>query len=154
MANERASRPQALSAHLGFWMRLVSNHISEAFAQKLRANGATVAEWVVLRTLYEGEATPSAVADAVALSRGQVSKVVETLSQRGLVARAEAAPDRRYRNLRLSPAGEALLPRLAALADANDEEHFGSLSAEERKRLMELLMKCAATSRPFRAPVT
>ena len=45
-----------LESHLGYWLRYVSNHVSHAFALKVAARGVTVAEWVVLRELYDGEA--------------------------------------------------------------------------------------------------
>jgi hypothetical protein len=37
-----------LTAHLGYWLRFVSNHVSLAFARKLESRGVTVADWVVL----------------------------------------------------------------------------------------------------------
>ena len=48
-----------LTAHLGFWLRIVSNHVSHAFAGKLAAKGVTAAEWVMMRALY-GKDPPSA----------------------------------------------------------------------------------------------
>ena len=42
-----------LTAHLGYWLRYVSNHVSHAFARKVEARGVTVAEWVLLRQLLE-----------------------------------------------------------------------------------------------------
>ncbi|MEI9903207.1 MAG: hypothetical protein WDN06_03970 [Asticcacaulis sp.] len=50
--------PSHLEAHLGYWMRFVSNHVSQAFARKVEAHGVTVAEWVVLRELFEGAMPP------------------------------------------------------------------------------------------------
>ncbi len=40
-----------LEAHLGYWLRYVSNHVSHAFALKVAAHGVSVAEWVVMREL-------------------------------------------------------------------------------------------------------
>lgn len=42
-----------LTAHLGYWLRYVSNHVSQAFARKVEANGVTVAEWVLMRRLLD-----------------------------------------------------------------------------------------------------
>ena len=36
----------ALDAHLGYWLRAVSNHVSHAFKTKVERHGVTVAEWV------------------------------------------------------------------------------------------------------------
>jgi len=152
MKNERKSEPSPLTAHLGFWMRMVSNQVSETFAKKVEAEGVSVAEWVVLRTLFGRGGAPSAVAEAVGLSRGQVSKVVDALVRRGLVLRKESGSDRRYQELHLSPAGEAIVPRLAVLADANDQTHFAALDAAERRKLLDLLKKVAAAIPSPRVP--
>ena len=42
-----------LETHLGYWLRFVSNHVSHAFSLKLQARDVTVAEWVVLRELFD-----------------------------------------------------------------------------------------------------
>ena len=42
-----------LEAHLGYWLRAVSNHVSHGFKTKVERHGVTVAEWVVLRALFE-----------------------------------------------------------------------------------------------------
>lgn len=39
--------PSPLEAHLGFWLRFVSNHASTRFQQQLEAKGVTFTEWVV-----------------------------------------------------------------------------------------------------------
>ena len=44
--------PSDLTAHLGFWLRAVSNEVSQAFAAKLASRDVTVAEWVTLRSLF------------------------------------------------------------------------------------------------------
>ncbi len=142
-ANQNASR---LTAHIGFWMRLVSNHVSQAFARKLEASGVTVAEWVILREMYGGDETtsPSAVAELTGLTRGAVSKLISRLLSKGLVTRNESARDRRYQDIQLTDAGVSLVPHLAQLADENDEEFFGVLSRSERRTLTTLLKKTAA----------
>lgn len=134
-----------LQSHIGFWMRLVSNSVSQAFAAKLEQTGVTVAEWVVLREMY-GEAgitTPSQVAELTHLTRGAVSKLLERLLQKGLMTRTESKEDRRYQDIQLTAAGRKLVPQLAALADQNDEEFFSSLSANERAQLTRILKKLA-----------
>ena len=45
--------PSAPEAHLAYWLRFVSNHVSQAFGQKLQARDVTVAEWVLLRSLFD-----------------------------------------------------------------------------------------------------
>ena len=73
MATPKTDRIEAsqLTKHIGFWMRLVSNHVSYAFARKVEASGVTVAEWVVLREMYGRDDTtsPSAVAELTEIVR-------------------------------------------------------------------------------------
>ncbi len=135
----------ALACHTGFWLRLVSNHVSHSFARKLAGSGVTVAEWVILREIFEaGETSPGRLAASSGLTRGAVSKLVDRLFRKGLVSRAEADQDRRFQHVGLTAAGRTLVPRLAALADRNDEEFFYGLSARERETLVATLKKLVA----------
>ena len=57
------ARVSSREAHLGYWLRMVSNHVSHAFGQKVADEDVTVAEWVVLRELLaQGITTPSTIA--------------------------------------------------------------------------------------------
>jgi DNA-binding MarR family transcriptional regulator len=133
----------AIRASAGYWLRVVSNAVSHAFAKQLAATGVTVAEWVILREMYSGDQTtsPSVVADMTGLTRGAVSKLIERLLQKGLVTRAEAAGDRRYQEIKLTAAAKKLVPKLASIADENDESFFSALTPSERGALMALLVK-------------
>ena len=126
----------ALTDHLGYLLRQLSNHVSQGFAQNLAAEGVTVAEWVFMRELYDEEALPSVrLAERLGMTRGAITKLGDRLMARGLILRGSAAADRRVQALRLTAAGRALVPQLAALADANDAHFFGHLSATERQAL-------------------
>lgn len=137
----------ALEAHIGFWMRMVSNHVSHAFARKLEDSGATVAEWVVLRKMYssrDSATSPSAVADLTGFTRGAVSKLISRLLEKGLVTRRESSADRRYQDIELTKAAIALVPKLAKLADENDREFFGVIPRSDRETLKEILQRIVA----------
>ncbi len=157
MATKKSGKIAAsrLTMHIGFWMRLVSNHVSYAFARKLDSSGVTVAEWVVLREMYGGDDTtsPSVVAELSGLTRGAVSKLISRLLEKGLVTRKESSGDRRFQDIELTPAAVAIVPKLAKLADANDEEFFGVLSRSDRKALTGVLKKTAALHNLTKVPV-
>ena len=129
-----------LEQHLGYWLRYVSNHVSHAFALKVAARGVTVAEWVVLRELYDGESAPSALAGRLGMTRGAISKLADRLIAKGFIARRASAGDRRFQTLALTRQGRALTPKLAALADQNDEEFFAPLDRATREAI-ETAMK-------------
>jgi DNA-binding MarR family transcriptional regulator len=144
-----------LEAHVGYWMRLVSNHVSHAFRLKLEEQGVTVAEWVVLRQLVEqGQIAPSALAQSLGLTRGAVSKLVERLVSKGLVTRDQSEADRRYQALELTSSGRRLVPRLAHLADENDAEYFGYLTDGQRQELIALLRSIAERRQLKEPPLT
>jgi DNA-binding MarR family transcriptional regulator len=145
----------ALQSHIGFWLRFVSNHVSHSFARKLAGSGVTVAEWVILREIFEAaESSPSRLAASSGLSRGAVSKLVDRLFHKGLVTRTEAGEDRRFQDIQLTVDGRELVPKLAALADRNDEEFFAKISAKERETLVAILKKLVAANRLKKIPTT
>jgi len=131
-----------LKKHAGFWLRFVSNHVSHAFARRLLASGVTVAEWVVMREMFDDEEiSPGVVAERIGMTRGGVSKLVDRLVSKKLVTRRDRSDDRRFQSIALTAAGRRLTPQLAALADQNDEEFFDPLSAAERAALIATMKK-------------
>lgn len=143
-----------LTAHLGYWLRQVSNHVSQAFARKVEAQGVTVAEWVLMRQLLDEEAlAPSRLAERMGMTRGAISKLADRLIAKSLVARAADPEDGRAQTLALTAAGRALVPRLAALADANDAEFFDHLAPEDRTALFRILRKIVEKRRLKSLPI-
>lgn len=135
----------ALDSHLGYWMRVVSNQVSHAFKLAVEAHGVTVAEWVVLRALYEQDGVrPSDIAATLGLTRGAISKLVDRLVAKSLVSVRGDAGDARVQVVRLRAAGRHLVPMLAALADENDARAFGHLDQAERAVLLSMLQRVAA----------
>lgn len=129
-----------LTDHLGFWLRRVSNHVSQSFARKLAAKDVTVAEWVFLRVLQaSGPASPSRLAAEMGMTRGAISKLADRLLAKALIARRESGTDRRAQTLSLTAKGGRLVPVLAALADRNEAECFGHLPARDRAALRRIL---------------
>ncbi|MGN6421804.1 MAG: MarR family winged helix-turn-helix transcriptional regulator [Asticcacaulis sp.] len=129
-----------LSAHLGYWLRYVSNHVSQAFARKVEARGVTVAEWVVLRELYNtDDAAPVRIAEQIGMTRGAITKLADRLLAKGLIERRDNPKDGRSQLLNLSDEGRALVPELACLADQNDAEFFDHLSPDERAAIERVL---------------
>lgn len=143
-----------LEAHLGFWLRRVSNHVSQAFASKLADVGITVAEWCLLRMLYDKEPSPpSVLASGMSMTRGAITKLADRLIAKSLIKRRASKEDGRAQTLALTQRGIALVPQLATLADANDAEFFGSLSADERELLARILKQLAERGRMTSIPV-
>jgi DNA-binding MarR family transcriptional regulator len=137
--------PSPLKSHIGYRLRVVSNAVSHSFARKLEETGVTVAEWVILRDMFEigVPVAPSRIADRTGLTRGTISKLVDRLAEKDLILRKESRGDRRYQAVELTSVASRLVPKLAAIADENDEYFFSGLSASERTNLTKTLMKLA-----------
>jgi len=137
---KKQSGPSPLEAHLGFWLRFVSNHVSIRFQQLLEEKGVSVTEWVALRTLWsQDETTHAELIDALGMTKGAASKVVSRLEEKGLASRQLADGRAREQSLGLTAAGKTLVPKLAALADANDAHFFGHLPLAERDALTQAM---------------
>lgn len=144
-----------LDAHFGFWLRFVSNHVSARFQKLLEAQGATVTEWVALRTLFDNPQTShAALIEALGITKGAASKVINRLEDKGLACREQAESSAREQVVLLTSAGRTLVPRLAALADQNEEHFFGHLSRQERAALMKTFQDLVARHQLKKVPTT
>ena len=133
-----------LTAHLGYWLRHVSNHVSHAFARKLADRDVTVAEWALLRMLYGKEPTPpSRLSERMGLTRGAVTKLADRLIAKGMIARQTSLSDGRAQTLELTSKGAGFVPELAALADQNEAECFAYLPDDDRQTLERILKQTA-----------
>jgi DNA-binding MarR family transcriptional regulator len=135
-----------LTDHLGYWLRYVSNHVSQAFARKVERHGVTVAEWALMRQLLGKEPlAPSRLAEHMGMTRGAITKLADRLIAKSLLIRAADPEDGRAQTVSLTAKARKLVPELAALADANDSEFFDHLSAKDRATLLRILREIVET---------
>ena len=156
MRNQKKGVPSspALETHLGYWLRLVSNHVSGNFARALQERSVSVAEWVALNQIQRWtDMTPAQLADAMGMTRGAVSKVLDKLQEKKWISRATSAEDNRVQFLSLTPQGKRALPDLASIADENDDHFLSALDAKEQSTLRSLLSKLADLHRISNVPV-
>lgn len=143
-----------LETHIGYWARLVSNQVSQTFAQRLEGYGVTVAEWVILRHLYETRDTQArTLTENTGLTKGAISKLIARLENKKLLARRADTSDQRSEKINLTLKGSELVPELARTADRNDVQFFSCLTAQENKTLADLLKKVAAANKITVTPI-
>lgn len=131
-----------LDEHLGYWLRFVSNHVSDAFRKRLAEHDVTVAEWVTMRSLHDAPGCSlGELASRMGMNKGAVSRLVDRLNERGLATRRQNSEDKRGVTIVLTTEGTRLLPALAKAADENDRHFFGHLSPADSGRLLELLQE-------------
>ncbi len=88
MKSARGGAASPLEAHLGYWLRFVSNQVSQSFGRKLAAIDVSVAEWVVLRELLTATRWfRASCARKIGMTRGAVSKIMDRLEAKSLLTR-------------------------------------------------------------------
>src|ERR1700722_11856110 len=95
-----------LENHLGYWLRRISNRVSGTFARALQTRQTSVAEWVMLQHLRQRPRTTAGeFADALSLTRGAVSKIIDKLEAKNWIECSTKREDHRVQLLFLTPKG-------------------------------------------------
>jgi DNA-binding MarR family transcriptional regulator len=132
--------PSNLEDHLGYWLRRLSNGVSQAFAERLARHEISVPQWVVLRLVFDHAGISlKDLAIKVGVDLGALSRMVERLVSHGLLTRNPKPGNRREVEIELTRTGRALVPNLAREADENDEAFFRPLSATQRDSLLKTI---------------
>lgn len=130
-----------------FWESIPPTwHTTRAYIRRVAAEqfSMTTEQFQVLRRIRKGINSVSALADANRTSRSAVSKAVDVLVQKGLVARQTDENDRRHVTLTLTPEGQRLLGEVFDQAEAWLAVKFGHLTPDELELLlaaMQVLQK-------------
>jgi DNA-binding MarR family transcriptional regulator len=117
----------------------------EAFSR----HGLTPAEFDVLATLRRSplprELTPSEIQSMLLITSGGLTKVMDKLEARGLVARFRDDVDQRIRPVKLTSTGKRVVEKAMteAMAASTDQLH-GALTTKEFRQLIALLGKLGA----------
>ena len=107
--------------------------------------GLTLGEWRVLGNIHaRASLTLIELARAMSIDRGQISRTVAGLVERGLVQAREPAHDRRTLMLSMTASGRRLHARMLKFAVGRNEHMLNALSASERRALDGILDKLLA----------
>lgn len=129
-----------IDSYIGYWLRFVSNQVTNAFQQKLAKMNTTVAEWLLLRFLFtHAPCSPTQVSEAMGIDKGAISRLAWRLENNGLIKRTQDPNDRRLYSIELTPKGFTLVPKLAKIADENDAFFFSHLSKGQSEQIMKIL---------------
>ena len=97
----------------------------------------TEEQFQVLRRICDGNVSVSALAETSQTSRSAVSKAVESLVRRGLVARSQNQQDRRNLPLALTEEGQRVMDLIYGDAEAWLSARFARLTVEETRLLLQ-----------------
>ena len=70
-----------------------------------------------------------------------MGKLIERMERAGLLKQKISATERRARELYLTDKGRAMVSKVRAVIRRQDDEFFGMLTPEERRKLLALLRK-------------
>jgi len=130
-----------LKSHIGYWINRLRMHVHLAFERRLDHYGISVAQWSVLVTLYDQQATSiSGLSRYIEVDKAAISRVVGHLVMMDLINQT-VGEDRRSGHLQLTDRGVKLVPLLIKEAAQNERAIFGDLSSEEKQQLQFLLKK-------------
>jgi DNA-binding MarR family transcriptional regulator len=129
-------------ARIGFLLTQLGSLAAENFAAKTRELGITPPEAGVMRILSrQSGVNQRELADKLGVAQSRVVVLIDSLESAGLIIRARSATDRRSQVLQVTDSGRELLARLRTAAEAQEAELVEGLSAADRDRLYELLLK-------------
>jgi len=136
--------PQELLAKSGFLMvRLGTEFRSRAVGALVEA-GFSQYHYSVLALLHEQDReTQAEIAEALDLDPSQLVGILDTLEQRGVIARQRDPRDRRRHLVSLTTEGRRQLRRLRTAIDRLEDQLFAPLDPGERARLHAMLLRLA-----------
>lgn len=104
---------------IGYLLRVCHQHSVAALDRAIAEEGITAVQWSALITLHFTQAaTCASLARDLAHDKGAMTRMIDALESKGLVARRRDDDDRRVVNLTLTDAGEAMTMRCRAHAIA------------------------------------
>jgi DNA-binding MarR family transcriptional regulator len=127
---------------VGYLIRRTSNLMLPQMEALFAAESLTFSQWTVLMVLREwGHSTSAELARDICHDAGSLTRILDELEQRDLIARVRSETDRRVVALSMTPQGlllvETLLPRVVA----HWNELLGDFSHLEIKQLIKLLTR-------------
>ncbi|MDX6491698.1 MAG: hypothetical protein QOD43_1943 [Gaiellaceae bacterium] len=141
--------PYELVCSTAFLLKRLGMQVKERTMEAYEAIGASPYHYSVLAVLEEGARdTQAKIADALGYDRSWLVGLLDELEAAGLIDRRRDPEDRRRHLVSLTPAGKKKLGELRKIAKSIEDELLGSLDAEQRVQLHELLLQLAADNDP------
>lgn len=138
--------------HIGYWHNRLGRQIDTALERRLVSYEVTPSQWCLMAVLFHQQAdTVRDLARVIQMDAGSVTRLADRLVAKGLIKRDSDPADARSVRLSLTRKGSALLPKLAAEVDRNDEACFAVLSNTEigqYKKLLSKLLRAAGNTVP------
>lgn len=128
----------------GFVLRIAQLTAFDRFFGIFPEEDLRISEYSVLVGIAENPGVRQGVlADWLKIKWSNMTKLVRTLEERGLIGRRVPKTDRRSVELFVTEEGYRLIDKYAEVMDRSDRQAFDMLSDREHAQLLELLRKVA-----------
>lgn len=145
------AQPLTIQDLLSYKIIAVANAMSAGSAMRLRHEfDVSLGEWRVLGLIASSAShSLNGLARAANLDKGQMSRVISALVERGLVTRQTPAKKGLTVHLTLTPRGKRLYARLIGVAGERNDRFVACLTPGERAALHTALPKLFAVAREY-----
>jgi DNA-binding MarR family transcriptional regulator len=132
-------RPDDSAAYL---MRRILSLMAAEVDEALEPQGLTHAQWIPLLKLHMGDAsTVAELARECQLDGGAMTRLLDRLEAKGLVARVRSSEDRRVVNLELTKEGREAAKDIPKVLCTVQNAFLQGLAVEEWQQLKDLLRR-------------
>ncbi|HEX4269896.1 MAG TPA: MarR family transcriptional regulator [Rhizomicrobium sp.] len=127
---------------VGYLIRRTANLVLPQLETMFAEDELTFSQWTVLMALREWQASTSAeIARNICHDAGSLTRILDQLEQRGLIARLRSDADRRVVMLTLTPRGGEMVERLIHKVVDFWNSLLGDFSHGEIKTLIKLMSR-------------
>lgn len=124
----------------GFRISLVANRVHAMFARGIEPYGIAPEQFAAMKIISDdSETNQSKIAQMLAKGKPTVSRTLDVLEKKGLVARDELETDRRAKRIRLTAEGEAVLNAVTPYAKAFNDAIRERLEPQEIEHFFKVL---------------
>jgi DNA-binding MarR family transcriptional regulator len=104
----------AMRNSVGYLMRMGTNLVLPQMEALFQDQELTFSQWTTLVALHDGRiTTPGDLSQNICHDAGSLTRLIDQMVERGLVARGRSETDRRVVTLSLTPRGSSLVEALA-----------------------------------------
>ena len=131
-----------LDSYLPYLLNRAGARIAIAFSEEVRPLGATLQMWRVLAALREGDGRRMGdLSETTSIEVSTLTRLVDNMEKKGLVARRRDAADARVVALHVAPAGRRLTQRITPIAERYESVALAGFTAAEADILKAALRR-------------
>ncbi len=131
-----------LDGYLPYLLNRAGARIATAFSEEVRPLGATLQTWRVLAALRERDGRRMGdLSETTSIEVSTLTRLVDNMESKGLVARRRDAADARAVTLHATPAGRRMTRIILPIAERYEKVALLGFSADEAKVLKTALRR-------------